>query len=320
MRKANSSPVRAKVCTSSIQTATPAARQRSISAAKNSRGATWKPPSPCTSSKSIAATRPGWRARCASSAASGRAIGSAAPCVVERHQQHVAPQRQPFAVAGPVGQLGEGRRAPREAALEGDDAVRRRVLLEDHLQRVLVGHGAGDREPDVAQPRARQWRSSASQSRAYSGPGRQVALEDGVDRRRDHRGLEQVAVGVTEGVDAEAAREVEAPGAVGEAHPRAAPAGAEQERQRERAAPGALQPLQRPGVRLAGERCGATPPPPPPQAARRRPRARRARPRAAPAGSSERGPWQQSVSAGRAAGFRPGLSGDPRVPLSSARG
>ena len=69
VRNAKSSPVRAKVCTSSTQTAMPASRQRCISAAKNSRGAVWKPPSPCTSSKSIAAMRPGKRARCASSAA-----------------------------------------------------------------------------------------------------------------------------------------------------------------------------------------------------------------------------------------------------------
>ncbi len=69
--------------------------------------------------------------------------------------QHVAAQRQPLAEARLVGELGERQGAAGEGALEHDDAVRGRVLLEDHLERVLVGHRARDREPGVLDARAR---------------------------------------------------------------------------------------------------------------------------------------------------------------------
>ena len=57
------------------------------------------------------------------------------------------------------------------------------------------------------------------------GAGEQVALEEHVARRRDHRVLEQVVVAVPEAVHTDATDEVELGGAVGELHERA-PSGA----------------------------------------------------------------------------------------------
>ena len=65
------------------------------------------------------------------------------------------------------------------------------------------------------------------------GPGQQVALEDGVLRRRRDGRLQQVGVGVAEAVDPDAADEVDAAGAVGEPHPRAAPGAVPEGREEE---------------------------------------------------------------------------------------
>ena len=97
---AKSSPVRAKVCTSSIQTATPAARQRSISATKNSRGAVWNAALALDQLEHHRGDAAGM-AREVRVERRERAPGRVRRTVVERHVQHVAAQRQSLAVRRP---------------------------------------------------------------------------------------------------------------------------------------------------------------------------------------------------------------------------
>ena len=151
--------------------------------------------------------------------------------IVERNVQHVAAQRQALAIGRLVGELGERERAAREAALEDDDVIGRRVLLEHDLERVLVGDRAGDREPDVLEPLAGVAQQRARDAQVL-GAREEMALEDGVRGGRDDGRLEQVRIRVAEGVDADPADEVELLGAVGEAHAGAAAVAAEQSRER----------------------------------------------------------------------------------------
>jgi hypothetical protein len=86
---------------------------------------------------------------------------------------------------------------------------------------------APETESQAWRSRGPAWQERGGEPRVLRS-GREVALEHGVRRGRDRRGLEQIAIAVAEGVDAEAGGEVEAPGAVGEPHARAATAGPEQ--------------------------------------------------------------------------------------------
>ena len=94
---------------------------------------------------------------------------------------------------------------------------KRAERLLEGTPRVLVRHGAGDREPGVGELRAGVAQERAREAQVL-GAGRQVPLEDRVRRGGDGGRLEQVAVAVAEGVDADAADPVEALGAVGQAH------------------------------------------------------------------------------------------------------
>ena len=148
--------------------------------------------------------------------------------VVERNVQHVPAQRQALAIGRLVGELGERERAAREAALEDDDVIGRRVLLEHDLERVLVGDRARDREPDVLQALAGVAQQRARDAQIL-GARVEMALEDGVRGGRDDGGLEQIRIRVAERVDADPADEIELLRAVGEPHARAAAVAAEQD-------------------------------------------------------------------------------------------
>ena len=146
--------------------------------------------------------------------------------IVKRYVQRTAALRQASAIGGPVREFGQAGGASREATLEQHDAVGRAVLLQHHLERVLVGYRAGDGEPDVLQAR-----TGVSQERARElevlRARVEVTLEDRVGSGRSHRRLQQVAIGVAEGEYADTADEVELDRAVGELNPCASAATSE---------------------------------------------------------------------------------------------
>ena len=171
---------------------------------------------------------------------------------VEGHEQRISAEWQTLAVGRLVRELGQRERAPGEAALEGDHVLRGMMLLEHDLEGVLVGDGAGDRKPDVAQARTRVAQQRARELEVLDAR-QQVTLEYAVACRGDDGGLEQIRVGVAEAVGADAAGEVEHGDAVGEAHARAAAGPARQRRMEQRAAAQALHLTQRALVGLGRE-------------------------------------------------------------------
>ena len=154
--------------------------------------------------------------------------------VVERDVQHAPRERQSLAIGRLVGDLGERERAPGEVALERDDRVGGRVLLEHELERVLVRDRARDREPAVFDVRSRVAQQRAQQLGVLGGR-REVTLVDAVARRGHHGRLEQIGVGVPEEIGADPADEIEHRAPVGQPYARSASARRDQRGYRERA-------------------------------------------------------------------------------------
>jgi hypothetical protein len=95
-----------------------------------------------------------------------------------------------------------------KAAFEDDDLVGGRVLLKDHLERVLVCDRSRERKPNMLHVFARVSEQCARNTKLFR-PRHQVTLKNRITCCRDDRGFEQVRVVVTEGIDSDAANEVE---------------------------------------------------------------------------------------------------------------
>ncbi len=150
--------------------------------------------------------------------------------IVEGDVVDSAAQGQALAHGGFVSDLCHGVGATGKSAFEGDDAICRGVLLVDHLQRIFVGHGSAEREPDVSKIAPCVLEEQLAQPEIL-GSGGEMPLKDVIRGSRNNGVFQEIGVTVAEAIDSDSTDEVEFGGTVRQAHPGATTGTARQDRQ-----------------------------------------------------------------------------------------